>query len=214
VQTRFHTSGGAWKEVIDRFLQEIDDIANHKTFEAELDGLKNRETPLAQKIYQSCQANQNDFTREVFTELKNLVALLNQAFGTKKTDTETKLKAFKEDSNPHKVKALAIARKFKHQDSDPENCVETALEKLKTPQENKLEQARNRLKDLMKNLKTGGQDAYPVVVKDINNSEDNLTRTAQLFEKLKEISETSQDNDGKLLDALNDLKNESKNTPA
>jgi hypothetical protein len=179
-----------------------------------LDGLKNRGSSLAQKIYGSCQPNQGGFTQEVFTQLKTLINLLDEAFGTKKSETEMKLKAFVSDTNSDKKAALIIARQFKNQASDAQNCVETALEKLKTPSENKLEEARTKLKDLLANLKINGQDAYPLVSAEISNSETDLNRARQLYEKLREADEASSDNSGELLDALNNFKNDTNNQKA
>ena len=194
-------------------MDEIKGALQHKGFETELANLKNRGSKLAQKIYQNLKANENGFSQEVFQELKNLVILLDEAFGNKKDDTEKKLKEFVESSDTNKQKAVEIAQKIK-KDGDAENCVKTALEKLKTPQENKLEEARKRLKDLLSGRKTGGQDAYLVVAADIQNSETDLNKASQIFEKLKEIEEASEDGSGQLLDALNNLKNDASNGSA
>nr|CAG8433671.1 12633_t:CDS:2 [Entrophospora candida] len=169
----------------------------HKNFETELAGFKNRGSELAKKIYEGLEANKNGFTQAVFSELKNLVNLLDEAFGTVKPNTKNDLNNFVGSSDTNKKKALEIAKQVKKQESDTEDCVKTAVEKLKSPQENKLEEARQKLKDLLTDLKIGGQDAYETVVADIKNSETNLNKTSQIFEKLEEIRKASQDdNDG------------------
>jgi hypothetical protein len=180
-----------------------------------LAGLKNRGSKLAQKIYQNLKANEGGFTKEIFAELKNLVNLLDEAFGTTvKDSTKNKLNNFDNSSDTNKKEALKIAKKHKNQDSDLKNCVDAALEKLKTPQENKLEEARQNLKDLLTGLKIDGNDAYPIVVADIQNSETDLNKARQIFEKLEEIKEANEDDDSELLNALNNLKNDSSNQNA
>nr|CAG8558224.1 14955_t:CDS:10 [Entrophospora candida] len=96
-----------------------------------------------------------------------------------------------------KLKAVEIAEQVKNQDSDAENCVKTALESLKNPQENKLEEARQKLKGLLTNLKIGEEEAYQIVVADIKDSETNLNKAIQIFENLEVIKNANNDdNDG------------------
>jgi len=174
-----------------------------------LAGLKNRASELAKKIYQNCQPDQNGFTEQVFTELKKLVKLLEEAHGTKTSNTKTELEQFISDSenDADKKKALEIAQKIKNQDSDSEDCVASAREKLKEPGEKKLEAARQRLKGLLTGLKIDGKDAYQEVVVDIKNSEDQINKSIEIFQKLKEIDRATNDDKGELLNALNNLKN-------
>ena len=211
----YKTEGGAWVQVINNFLDEIDGAIHHVNFETELAGLKNRGSKLAQKIYQNLKANEGGFTKEIFAELKNLVNLLDKAFETTvKDSTKNELNNFVNSSDANKKAALKIARSIKNQESDLKNCVDTALEKLKSPQENKLEEARQNLKDLLNGRKTGGKDVYPLVVADIQNSETDLNKAREIFEKLKEIEEANEDDNGELLNALNNLKNDTSNQNA
>lgn len=217
-----HGGGGVWKAVIDNFLVEVEgalsrlDDNDTPTWKTELAGLKNRAGDLAKKIYQNCQPDQDGFTEAVFNELKKLVKLLEEAHGTKTANTKSELEKFIADSknNSDQSKALEIAKKVKNQDSDGEDCVATALKKLKGPSDNKLDQARQKLKNLLAGLKTGNQDAYQVVVVDIENSETDLDKAVQIWQKLQEIDQATSDDDGKLLNALNTLRNDTSNKKA
>src|ERR1043166_4231946 len=96
---------------------------------------KDHGSELAQKIYQNCEPDQDGFTEAVFEELKKLVKLLEEAYGSKTTNTKSELDKFISDSNSdaNKKKALKIAKGVKNQNSDSEDCVINALEKLKAP---------------------------------------------------------------------------------
>jgi len=147
-----------------------------------LAGLKNRASELAKKIYQNCQPEQDGFTKSVFEELKKLVKLLEEAHSTKTFNTKTELEQFISDSenDANKKKALEIAKKVKNQDSDSEDCVATALEKLKTPQEKQLEKACQKLKSLLTGLKIGSKDAYEEIINEIKNSEADINKVIQI----------------------------------
>jgi len=137
---------------------------------------------LGKKIYQNCQPDQDGFTKSVFEELKKLVKLLEEAHGTKTSNTKTELEQFVSDSenDTDKKKALEIAKKVKNQDSDSEDCVATALEKLKTPQEKQLEKARQKLKSLLAGLKINGKDAYEEIITDIKDSEIDINKVIEI----------------------------------
>jgi len=181
-----------------------------------LAGLKNRASELAKKIYQNCQPEQDGFTKSVFEELKKLVKLLEEAHGTKTSDTKTELEKFVSDSenDANKKKALEIAQKVKYQDSDSEDCVELALEKLKTPQEKQLEKACQKLKSLLTGLKIGSKDAYEEIITDIKDSETNINKVIEIWQKCQEIDNSTSDDNGELLNALNNYKNDPNNKKA
>ncbi|CAI2161738.1 1306_t:CDS:2 [Funneliformis geosporum] len=180
---------------------DYDDPHIKQTIDNNYEGSK-----LAQKIYEKCPLpNQDGFTKPVLEELKKLIKWLEEAFGTKTANTETELKKFIADSQTQTDKkiALEIARKVKNQDNDQKDCVDTALEKLETPQEDKLEKARQKLKGLLTGLKIGNKEAYEVVSASIKDSETDLDKASQIFEKLQEIESADEDND-----AINHYKRE------
>jgi hypothetical protein len=220
--TRFCTSGGVWKKVIEDALAEVngalslldDDPDNDvPVWKTELAGLKNRGSELAKKIYQDCQPDQDGFTEAVFQELKKLVNLLEEAHGTKTANTKTELQKFLSDSvsDTNKKQALEIAKKVKYQDSDSEDCVVTALEKLKTPQEKQLEKTRQKLRSLLSGLKIDGKSAYEEMVTDIENSEAELNKFVKIWQKLQEIDVITNDDNGEYLNELNNFKNDAGN---
>jgi len=110
------------------------------------------------------------------------VKLLEEAHGTKTSNTKTELERFISDSenDANKKKALEISKKVKNQDSDSEDCVATALEKLKTPQEKQLEKACQKLKSLLTGLKIGSKDAYEEIINEIKNSEADINKVIQI----------------------------------
>ncbi|CAG8581401.1 41297_t:CDS:2, partial [Gigaspora margarita] len=182
----------------------------------ELAGLKNRGSELAKKIYQKCQPDQDGFTEAVFTELKKLVKLLDETYDTPTADTKRELEQFISESktNVEKKKALDIAKTVKNQDSDRADCVATALEKLTTPQDKKLAAAREKLKTLLSGLKIGGKDAYEEMIVDIKDSEAHINQAIAIFQKCQEIDAATHDDDGKLLNALNNFKNDANSKAA
>ncbi|MEG7978769.1 MAG: hypothetical protein NY202_02475 [Mollicutes bacterium UO1] len=134
---------------------------------------------------------------------------MDEAFGTKTATTASELEKFIADSanEADKKSALTVAKKVKQQASDSKDCVETALEKLKDAPEEQLEAARNKLKTLLTGLKIGDQDAYEEVVKDIKDSLANINKAVEIWEKCQQIETATKDDDGKLLNEFNNLKN-------
>ncbi|CAG8577786.1 7993_t:CDS:2 [Ambispora leptoticha] len=177
---------------------------------------KTKGSELGKKIYQNCQPDQNGFTEQVFGELKKLVKLLEETHGTKTANTKTELEKFISDSknDPDKKKALEIAKKVKNHDNDSKDCVELAREKLKTPQEKQLEKAHQQLKSLLAGLKINGKDAYEEVVADIKDSEIQINKAIEIWQKCQAVETATNDDEGKLLNALNNFKNDTSNSPA
>jgi len=77
-----------------------------------------------------------------------------------------------------------------------------------------LEATRQQLKNLLADLKIDGQDAYQVIIADIKNSESQINKAIDIFQKLKEIDGATNDYKGELLEALNNLKNDTNNKEA
>jgi hypothetical protein len=186
-------------------------------WQTELAGLKNRGSELAKRIFQNCHPDQDGFTETVFRELKKLVKLLEEAHGgTKTANTKPELEQFISDSenDTDKKKALEIAQQVKFQDSDNKNCVETALEKLKDLQDINLEKAHQKLKSLLAGLKIGDKDAYQEIVADLQNSETDLNKVIEIWQKCQEVDTANNDDNGELLDTLNNLSNDTSNKKA
>ncbi|CAG8584427.1 18009_t:CDS:2 [Cetraspora pellucida] len=182
----------------------------------ELAGLKNRGGVLSKKIYQNCQPDQDGFTEAVFIELKKLVKLLEEAHGTPTSNTKQELEQFiaESESNADKKQALSIAKTIKYQDSDKADCVATAREKLMIPQEKSLKAARQKLKSLLAGLRIDGQDAYEVMITNIKDSETALNKAIEIWQKCQEVDAATNDDKGELLNALNNLKNDTHNSAA
>ncbi|MCE8167936.1 MAG: hypothetical protein I3275_04925 [Candidatus Moeniiplasma glomeromycotorum] len=236
-ETRFYTSGGVRVPVIDNFLTEVEEVLSRPddepdddepedrrgptdddipTWHTELVRLKDSGSELGKKIYQNCEPYRDGFTEAVFTELKKLVKLLEEAHGTKTANTKSELEKFISDSenNANQKKALEIAKKIKNQDNDHGDCVATALGNLKSPQEKQLEKAQAKLKSLLAGLKINGKDAYEEIITAIKNSETDINNTIEIWEKCLEIDVATNDDNGELLEALNNLKNDPHNQKA
>ncbi|MCE8159206.1 MAG: hypothetical protein I3270_02205 [Candidatus Moeniiplasma glomeromycotorum] len=236
-ETRFYTSGGVWVPVIDNFLTEVEEVLSRPddepdddepedrrgptdddipTWHTELVRLKDSGSELGKKIYQNCEPDRDGFTEAVFTELKKLVKLLEEAHGTKTANTKSELEKFISDSenNANQKKALEIAKKIKNQDHDHGDCVATAWEKLKSPSEKQLEKAQAKLKSLLTGLKINGKDAYEEIITAIKDSETDINNTIKIWQKCLEIDAATNDDNGELLEALNNLKNDPHNQKA
>ncbi|CAG8819637.1 33792_t:CDS:2 [Racocetra persica] len=81
-----------------------------------------------------------------------------------------------------------------------------------TPQEKSLKATRQKLKSLLAGLKIDGQDAYQQIKTDIKNSETALNKAIEIWQKCQEIDTATNDDKGELLDALNNLKNDTHNS--
>ena len=67
---------------------------------------------------------------------------------------------------------------------------------------------------MLTGLKIGDKDAYEEVVAGIKNSETNINKTIEIWQKCQKVEAASNDDNGELLDTLNNLKNDSGNEEA
>jgi hypothetical protein len=63
-------------------------------------------------------------------------------------------------------------------------------------------------------LKINDKDAYEEIISDIKNSETDINKVIELWQKCQEIDTANNDDNGELLDTLNNFKNDADNQKA